>query len=231
MREGNKILYVIPARGGSKGVPGKNIKRLNGKPLIYYTLEVARSLASDEDICVSTDDENIKNVVEQTGLKVPFLRPGELATDQSGMYEVLLHALDYYTAKGKKYDLLVLLQPTSPFRKTQHIKEALRSWESGLEMVVGTKITKANPYYVLFEENSQGYLVKSKTAAFKTRQECPVIYEVNGAIYVIDTNCLLNRPITSFERIKKYVMDEFSSLDIDTMLDWKFAEFLFTEDK
>ena len=94
-----------------------------------------------------------------------------------------------------------------------------------------SKKTKANPYYVLFEENSQGYLVKSKTAAFKTRQECPVIYEVNGAVYVIDTNCLLNRPITSFERIKKYVMDEFSSLDIDTMLDWKFAEFLFAENK
>ena len=112
-----KILYVIPARGGSKGVPGKNIKLLGGKPLIYYSIEVARALANDEDICVSTDNIEIKELVEQTGLQVPFLRPPELALDDSGTYEVLLHAVNYYATQGKQYNLLVLLQPTSPFRK------------------------------------------------------------------------------------------------------------------
>ena len=230
MTVGNRVLYVIPARGGSKGIPGKNIKPLNGKPLIYHTLEIARSLAADEDICVSTDDNEIRNLVEQIGLPVPFLRPAKLATDKSGTYEVLVHALDYYTGRGMQYDLLVLLQPTSPFRKTQHVKEAIEAWTPGTEMVAGVKITKSNPYYLLFEEDDKGYLVKSKTGTFETRQQCPTVYELNGAVYVIDVNCLLRRPISAFDRIKKYVMDEFSSLDVDTMLDWKFAEFLLTNE-
>ena len=92
------ILYVIPARGGSKGIPRKNIKLLGGKPLIYFSIEVARALAKDEDICVSTDDEEIKAAVQQIGLSVPFLRPGELSTDTTATYDVLLHALKYIMA-------------------------------------------------------------------------------------------------------------------------------------
>lgn len=222
-------MFVIPARGGSKEIPKKNIKLLGGKPLIYYSIEIARFLAKDENIFVSTDDKQIKNVVEQTGLPVPILRPRELSTDKSGIYEVLVHALDYYIKKGRQHKLVVLLQPTSPFRKVEHIKNAIDTWEPGIEMVVGVKITKANPYYLLFEENDKGYLVKSKDGVFQTRQECPPVYELNGAVYVIDVNCLLHRPIKAFNKIKKYVMDEFSSLDVDTMLDWKFAEFLLSE--
>ena len=106
-----KILFVIPARGGSKGIPGKNIKPLCGKPLIGYSIEVAREFA-DDDICLSTDDPAIAGVAEeQFGLRVPFLRPAELATDRSGTYGVLLHALDFYAARGRLYDTLVLLQP------------------------------------------------------------------------------------------------------------------------
>ena len=221
-----KILYVIPARGGSKGVPGKNIRLLGGKPLIHYSIEVARALANDEDICVSTDDETIKAVVQQIGLQVPFLRPAELATDKAGTYDVLLHALKFYADQGKHYDLLVLLQPTSPFRTIEHIKQAIESWEIGLEMVVGVKETKANPYYLLFEENAEGYLIKSKPTNFLARQDCPAVYEYNGAVYVINVQSLVTRPISSFERVRKFVMDDKYSLDIDTELDWKFAEFL-----
>ena len=224
-----KILYVIPARGGSKGVPGKNIKKLGGKPLIQYTIDVARALASDEDICVSTDDSEIKSVVEKAGLQVPFLRPPALATDTAGTYEVLLHAIDYYASQGKQYDLLVLLQPTSPFRKVEHVREAIESWEVKLDMVVSVKETKANPYYVLFEEKEDGYLKKSKEANFKTRQDCPVVYEYNGAIYVISISSLKTKPISEFNHIKKYLMDEGSSLDIDTRLDWKIAESMISE--
>ena len=93
-----KPLVVIPARGGSKGVPNKNIKLLNGKPLIQYTIEAARKVFTDEQICISTDDLKIKEVVENIGLKVPFMRPAELATDTSGSYEVLLHTLSYYNS-------------------------------------------------------------------------------------------------------------------------------------
>src|SRR5574344_397852 len=119
------ILTIIPARGGSKGIPHKNIKPLNGKPLIYYTIDCARAICNDEDICVSTDDAEIISVVEQYGLKVPFVRPAELASDTAGTYEVLLHALDFYEKQGRHYDVVLLLQNTSPFRSSLHVKEAL----------------------------------------------------------------------------------------------------------
>jgi CMP-N,N'-diacetyllegionaminic acid synthase len=221
-----KVLYIIPARGGSKGIPGKNIKLLGGKPLIQYSIEVARALANDEDICVSTDDLSIKAVAESTGLLVPFLRPENLAADHSGTFEVLLHALDFYKSKGKQYERLVLLQPTSPFRKVDQVKEALNTWEEGLEMIVSVKLAKANPYYTLSEENAQGFLIKSKPSTFLRRQDCPTVYEYNGAIYIMDVQSLYARSIAKFERVKKYVMDDITSLDIDTTLDWEFAEFI-----
>jgi len=224
-----KTLFIIPARGGSKGIPRKNIKLLGGKPLISYSVEVARALADDQDICVSTDDAEIKDIVEQTALKVPFLRPSELATDQATTQDVLLHAIDYFQTKGRHYDRIILLQPTSPFRKINQIQEAINLWEDGLEMVVSVKITDANPYYVLFEENEFGFLEKSKKGFFSRRQDCPLVYQYNGAIYVIDVKSLKSRHIFNFERIKKYVMDAESSIDIDSSLDWKFAEFLLSQ--
>ena len=107
-----ECLIVIPARGGSKGIPHKNIKPLCGKPLIYYSIDAARTVAKDEDICVTTDDQDIIKCVENYGLKVPFVRPAELATDKSGSNEVILHVLEFYEAQGKKVDAIVLLQPT-----------------------------------------------------------------------------------------------------------------------
>jgi N-acylneuraminate cytidylyltransferase len=225
----NNTLFIIPARGGSKGIPRKNIKFLAGKPLIQYTIEVARQIVDQEHICVSTDDVEIKKVVEELGQPVPFLRPAELASDKAGTQEVLLHALEYYENFGINYDRLVLLQPTSPFRQSWQIQQALDAWEVGLEMIVSVKVTKSNPYYVLFEENVKGYLEKSKKGNFITRQDCPVVYEYNGAIYVIDVKSLKKKPISLFTQIKKYVMDENTSLDIDTYMDWKIAEYLLNE--
>ena len=221
-----KTLVVIPARGGSKGVPNKNIKLLNGKPLIGYTIDVARSLFKDEDICVSTDSEKIAQVAENCGLKVPFLRPPELATDTSSTYDVLLHAIDYYKGIGKKYDIVLLLQPTSPFRKKEDIVAAMNLYTPQFDMVVSVTETKANPYFVLFEENEQGYLEKSKPGHFTSRQMCPKVWQYNGAVYVINVESLLLQSHLTFKKIKKYVMDEYSSVDIDSPLDWDFAEFL-----
>ena len=153
-----KVLVIIPARGGSKGIPRKNIKLFNGKPLIYYTIDCARAVCPDEDICVSTDDSEIISVVEQYGLKVPFVRPAELATDTAGTYEVLLHALDFYEKQGKHYDVVMLLQNTSPFRTAEHVKDALKLFNSEVDMVVSVKESSANPYCNLFEEDSNGHL-------------------------------------------------------------------------
>jgi N-acylneuraminate cytidylyltransferase len=219
-----KDLVLIPARGGSKGIPGKNIKPLNGIPLIYYTLDAASEIASPKNICVSTDSDEIIRVVREYGMDVPFKRPEDLATDTAGSYEVILHAINFYEQRGMLYDRIVLLQPTSPFRTGAHIREAIALYHSALDMVVSVKIAHANPYFTLFEENIEGFLSRSKSGSFARRQDCPVVYEYNGAIYVMNVQSLKKEPLGNFLKIRKYVMNEEVSLDIDTKFDWIVAE-------
>ena len=222
-----KILVIIPARGGSKGIPHKNIKPLNGKPLIHYTIDEAREIVGDEDICVSTDDPEIIKCVENYGLKVPFVRPEELATDTAGTYEVLLHALNFYEKQGRHYDIVLLLQNTSPFRKAEHIKEALKLYNDDVDMVVSVKECPANPYYCVFEENEEGFLhvCKGDGNIFR-RQDAPKVYEFNGAIYIMNAEKLKTTHMHKMKKRVKYVMDEKSSFDLDTMTDWMIAEIL-----
>ncbi len=225
-----KILVIIPARGGSKGIPRKNIRLLNGKPLIYYTIDCARAICDDEDICVSTDDAEIISVVEQYGLKVPFVRPAELATDTAGTYEVLLQALDYYERTGKSYDVVMLLQNTSPFRRAEHVKEALKLYTPNIDMVVSVKECSANPYYCVFEEDNNGYLhiCKGDGNIFR-RQDAPKVYEYNGAIYIMNAKALKTTHMHQMKKRVKYVMDNKSSFDLDTMWDWKMVEMIINE--
>jgi N-acylneuraminate cytidylyltransferase len=224
-----KDLVLIPARGGSRGIPGKNIKTLNGRPLIYYTLDAACAVASPENICVSTDSDEIIGIVREYGLGVPFKRPDNLATDTASSEDVILHAIDFYEQRGKQYDHVVLLQPTSPFRTGTHVREALSLYRTGLDMVVSVKIAHANPYFNLFEENTEGYLIRSKSGIFTRRQDCPVVYEFNGAIYIMNVQSLKNRPQGNFSKIRKYVMTEEDSLDIDRNYDWIVAEAILSE--
>ena len=225
-----KILVVIPARGGSKGIPHKNIKPLAGTPLIYYSIDVARQIVSDDDICVTTDDAEIIDCVENYGLKVPFVRPSELATDTASTYDVLLHALNFYEQQGKHYDAMLLLQNTSPFRTSDQVKEAIKLYSEDIDMVVSVKECSANPYYCVFEEDSEGFLNISKGKGDITRrQDAPKVYEYNGAIYVINPESLKKMPLGKFTRKVKYVMDDLHSVDLDTMTDWKYAEFIIKE--
>ena len=221
--DSNDTLIVIPARGGSKGISGKNIKLLGGKPLIHYAIDVARLLSPDDNICVTTDSEEIINVVNKYGLHVPFKRPESLATDDAGMYEVLLHCLDHYKAVGRTFTKLVLLQPTSPFRTSNQVSRAIAEFSDNIDMVVSVSECKMNPYYNLFEERN-GFLTKSKPKNFARRQDCPAVYAYNGAIYVINVNSLYAGPLYSFKKIKKFVMDRISSLDLDDTFDWFIAE-------
>lgn len=226
-----KYLVVIPARGGSKGIPRKNIKLFDGKPLIYYAIDTARAVVPDEDICVSTDDDEIIQVVESYGLKVPFKRPVELATDTAGTYEVLLHALDFYEKQGNHYDALILLQNTSPFRTAEHVKEALKLYTPEIDMVVSVKECAANPYYCVFEENDEGYLHVCKgDGTIYRRQDAPKVYEYNGAIYIINTDSLKKQHMHQFSKRIKYVMEDKSSFDLDTMNDWLIAELIKKEE-
>ena len=227
-----KTLVIIPARGGSKGIPRKNIKPLDGKPLIYYTIDCARAICEDEDICVSTDDFEIIAVVEQYGLKVPFVRPLELATDTAGTYEVLLHALDFYEKQGRHYDAVVLLQNTSPFRRAEQVKEALNLYNGNVDMVVSVKECAANPYYCVFEEDAEGYLHVCKgNGNIYRRQDAPKVYEYNGAIYIMNAEILKTTHMHKMQKRVKYVMDNFSSFDLDTMWDWRMAEMMIEQSK
>lgn len=221
-------LFVIPARGGSKGIPGKNIKPLNGKPLIGYSIDVAREFADDDDICLTTDDAHIADVAEkQFGLRVPFLRPSELATDKSGTYGVLLHALDYYAAHDKHYDTLVLLQPTSPFRTADDIRAAIKLYSPDIDMVVTVKEAATNPYYNAFEEDANGFLHISKGDGHYTRrQDAPKVWEYNGAVYVINVASLRKMQLGEFPRRRLCKMNADHSIDLDTPMDWLIAETL-----
>lgn len=222
-----KILYLIPARGGSKGIPHKNIKLLDGKPLIQYSIDVARQLAEDNDICISTDDIEIKTVAENLGLEVPFLRPDYLASDTAGTSDVIVHALNFYSNQGTNYDVVVLLQPTSPLRTVQNIKDCLALYDDTLDMV--TTVKESSVSAVLCRENQNGFLEQVIGENNVRRQDAAKLYEYNGAVYVINSDAIKEKGLGGFTKIKKCVMDEKSSVDIDTMLDWKFVEVLVKE--
>ncbi len=220
-----EVLVVIPARGGSKGIPYKNIKPLAGKPLICYSIDVARQFTTDENICVTTDDDKIIEVVESYGLKVPFKRPDYLATDTCGSNEVIQHAWNFFADKEKHYDAILLLQPTSPFRKVEFLKEAVALYDDSIDMVTSVKPAACNPYYDGFEEQSDGLLYVSKgDGAIARRQDAPCVWQQNGSIYVINPQSLMEKGLGGFSKIRKYAMDELHSVDIDNPFDWKIAE-------
>lgn len=218
-------LFLIPARGGSKGIPGKNIKPFCGKPLICHSIDHARALASDDMICLSTDSEAIKSVAEDYGLHVPFLRPGSLATDTAGSREVMLHALDFYRNQGVEIDRLVLLQPTSPLRRAEDISACLALYSDCIDMVVSVKEAATNPYYNAFEPDAEGYLHISKgPGTYTRRQDAPKVWEYNGAVYVINPDSLRRMPMGLFPRRRMYAMPAERSVDLDTPTDWLIAE-------
>lgn len=215
-------LFVIPARGGSKGLPGKNIKELCGKPLIAYSIDVAREFVDDEHICVSTDSEEIKQVVESYGLSIPFLRPDYLATDTATTNDVLVHAVNFFKEQGCEYKKLVLLQPTSPLRTSQDVQGAMELYRNDIDMVVS--VMKSHAPAVLCCENEDGFveLVYNKNAA--GRQQLQDMYEFNGAVYVINVQALLDKGLAKFTKRVKYVMSKEHSVDIDDIYDFKLVE-------
>lgn len=221
-----KTLVVIPARKGSKGFPKKNLKKLNNKPLIAYTIEAAKECFTDEEICITTDDMTIADIANSYGFPPQFIRPPHLSNDTASMIDVLKHCLEFYESKGVFFKSLILLQPTSPFRTSEHIKEAMALYEQEeLDMLVSVKETKSNPYFNLFEENQKGYLEKSKKSNYNRRQDAPKVYEYNGAIYIINVNALKRvESLNSLIKVKKLIMNSISSIDIDSELDWLLAE-------
>lgn len=216
-------LIIIPARGGSKRIHKKNIKLFNGKPLIYYTIEVARELFNDEIICVSTDDQEIKSIVESFGLKTPFLRPSYLASDSATTHDVILDTVKWYEQNGYHPDTIILLQPTSPLRTSNHLKDSLLEWDNSIDMLTSVSLPFNDNLKNLFYENENGHLIKIEETNILNYDQNK-IFQLNGAIYIIKVDSLKTSKISEFSKVKKFIMKKINSVDIDTIEEWKLAE-------
>lgn len=220
-----KILYLIPARKGSKGLPGKNTKMIGGKPLISFSIEFALdNMNHTDELCISTNDENVIKIAESRGISVPFIRPEELANDSASTYNVMIHAINYYKNIKKTFDAILLLQPTSPIRIKEDLIQLIEEFDHTIDMVVSVKLSKENPYFSLYEEDEDCLLKKCKTGEYNSRQESPKVYALNGSMYLINIESLMRSKISDFKKIKKLEMPEERSIDIDTPLDWILAE-------
>ena len=220
-------LYIIPARGGSKGIPRKNIKQLGGRPLIAYTIDTAKEAqcVTGGYILLSTDDKEIAEVACRCGLEVEYMRPAELAADTTGSREVILDAMEWAERRGIYFDSVVLLQPTSPMRVADDILGAMKLFTHGTDMVVSVCESDANPYYNLFETDADGVLHICKgDGLFTRRQDVPPVLEYNGAVYVINPGSLRKMSLGAFPCRRPYLMPRSRSIDLDTPADWERAE-------
>lgn len=222
------ILAIIPARGGSKGVPGKNLRLLCGSPLIEHTIKAALEAACRPRTVLSTDDSEIAEVALAAGADVPFLRPPELATDRAPSVAVMEHALGALSAfDGFNADIVLLLQPTSPLRTARQIDEAVALHQSGSGDSVASITRTDHPPEWLRRLDPRGILrpIKGLAAPGVRRQEFPPVYRLNGAIYVTSPGLIADGRILGDEALG-YVMPPEDSVDIDSELDLILAEIL-----
>ena len=221
----NDILIVIPARGGSKGIPRKNVKEFLGKPLIHWSIDSARSITDDEHIILSTDDEEIARSAMLTGLNVPYRRPPHLATDQASTQDAIIDAMDWADSHNIKYNKVLLLQPTSPLRTVDDIRRTIEAYTPDCDMAVTVKPSSANPYYDCFETQPDGYIHVAKGDGLYTRrQDAPKTWQLNGAEYVINPQSIRSMPMGRFTRRIEVEKQSERSVDLDSPLDWIIAE-------
>jgi CMP-N,N'-diacetyllegionaminic acid synthase len=223
-----KVLGIITARGGSKGVPRKNIRPLAGRPLLAYTAEAALRAKKLSRVILSTDDREIAETGRKYGLEVPFIRPAELAEDATPTLPVLIHALEELEAAGERYDAVCLLQPTNPLRRTEDIDGCIELLEmSGADSVVSIlKVPhEYNPKWVYWLD-ATGKLILStgETEPVTRRQNLPDAFHRDGSVYVTRSEVILKRNSLYGSEVRGYLMDERYSANIDTEDDWRRVE-------
>jgi CMP-N-acetylneuraminic acid synthetase len=226
-------IAIICARGGSKGVPGKNTRPLHGKPLILYSVEQAFASGLFDAVAVSSDDADILGIADsgrQDGLHL-IQRPGELATDTAPKLPAIRHGVERVEeTTGQTFDVIADLAVTSPLRDAEDIRGAVALLESSdADAVLSGHRTVTSPYFNIVEEDADGHITLSKDAgdASLNRQTSPVCHALNGAVYVWRRDALFDGSNSSLkEKTKVYLMPEDRSFDIDTPLDWKIVEFL-----
>lgn len=229
-----KILALIPARGGSKGLPQKNIRLLAGRPLIAWTIKAAQQSRALDRIIVSTDDQNIARVSAQAGVRVPELRPKKLAQDKTAIVDVVLYVLKQLQRKHDyRPDYVALLQPTSPLRTSKDIDQAVDLLiTKKAPAIVSVIETSETPYWmrVINKRGVLSYFMRHKFKDYR-RQDLPVVYIVNGAIYICRTDILVKRRTFSPPGTLGYVMPKQRSVDIDELIDFQLAETILTNKK
>jgi CMP-N-acetylneuraminic acid synthetase len=235
MKNNKKILAIIPARGGSKGVPRKNIKLLAGKPLLAWTIETALSVSCLDRVVLSTDDGEISEIGKQYGADVPFLRPAEFAADDTTDMPVYEHALDWLE-KNENFipDIIVWLRPTAPFRKSKDIEKAIDLLiDKGPDWVRSVCEAEHHPYW-MFKLNSgrmEPFVDGIDVRDYIRRQLLPPAYRLNGAVDVAWRSTILEKKLLYSGVIEGYIMPVDRSIDIDTPMDFKLAETYMTQKK
>lgn len=225
-----KILAIIPARAGSKRLPGKNIKALGGKPLIQWSIDVTKEFSEIIDCLVTTDSEEIAELAQSLGAFVPWLRPKELATDTSTSIDVVLHAVDWYEQNVDKVNGLLLLQPTSPFRTKQTIEKSFEIFRESFQTIISVSAVHSHPDWMMRIENGMLRQFYQTQSFARLSQELEPAYTLNGLIYLIQPSKLReNRSFYDFETKPIIIDSPHESLDIDTLADFQFAEYLISK--
>ena len=229
MIHNKKILAVITARTGSKRLPNKNILKLNNKPLIVWSIEATLQSKYIDETIVSTDSQTIKKISEKHGAKVPFIRPEKLANDTANSIAVLNHAIDFYR---NQFDYILLLQPTSPLRTTKDIDTAIELLSNDTKAVVSVCETEHSPLWsnTLPENHSMKNFIKDEIKN-KRSQDLSIYYRLNGAIYIAEIEYFLEHNGFFGNNTIAYIMDQRKSIDIDTKLDFMFAEAIIGNNK
>jgi CMP-N,N'-diacetyllegionaminic acid synthase len=228
-----KILCTICARGGSKGVKNKNIKPVNGKPLIAYTIEQAKQSKLFDHIVISTDSDDIANISKEYGAEVFFKRDEQMASDTAGKLDVIKDAFirseEYYKTQ---FDYLIDLDATAPLRIVDDILNSFKQFiDNNNDNLITAMPSRRSPYFNLVEVNKNGkvYLSKTLDDSIGRRQDAPRSYDMNASIYIWKRDIILNEKSLFLENTGLYVMPEERSIDIDTEIDYKFVEFLMKE--
>lgn len=225
------VVALIPARGGSKGIKRKNIKQLNGKPLIAYTIEQAKRSKNVDRVIVSTDDDEIARISVKYGAEVPFMRPKELAKDDTPGIDPVIHCIKWLIENEKySFEYICLLQCTSPFRNFKQIDEAItKLYNFNADSIVSICESEVTPYWMKKVDNDRISDFLTDNKFYARRQDIPKVYRLNGAIYISKVGNILKNRTWYTNNTLGYIMDRISSIDIDDIIDFKFAEFLMKE--
>lgn len=223
-----KILGLVPARGGSKGVPRKNVRSLSGRPLLAYTADAARASRRLSEVVLSTEDEEIARIGRGLGLDVPFVRPAELARDDTPMLPVVVHALRWLEEHGRSFDAVCLLQPTNPLRRAEDIDGCIELFERERADAAVTVLPvphEYNPHWTYLRcENGCIHLAMGERAPIPRRQDLPPAFHREGSVYVVRRDVVLEQESLYGRFLVGYEMDANRSVNVDSLDDWERAE-------